>query len=404
MTIASLTMLFERVIQNVELKWKRSLYASFNLNNRLTGLVGPRGVGKTTLMLQYIKEHLWEKNNAFYFSADHIYFKNNRLYDFVEELYLKEQKEIIFIDEIHKYGEDWSQELKNLYDGFPTLTIVFSGSSSLDLIKGSYDLSRRAKMYRLPGLSFREYLNFTHDTAFAEISFTQLLQDHQALNREISSYPGLLGIYHEYLQQGYYPFAREEPLSYYEKLLRVVEKTIHEDIAAFYSLKTSNLQYFSKILNYLALIPPGAISTYNIGKNLKIDDKTVAAYLTMLRETGLVEIIYPAEPGNAGLRKPEKVFFNNTNLHYALAGHLSGDVSLGTIRELAFIQSVVNADLRVSHSKAGDYEIDGYTFEIGGKNKTREQVKNIAKAFLVKDDTLAATQGSMPLYLLGFLY
>ncbi len=398
----SLGLIFERLLDEVDSDFYRYLYSSFNINNRLTGLVGPRGVGKTTLLLQYIKNKCDDRSKVFYFSADHIYFNDVTIYQFVEDLVLTEGIELFFIDEIHRY-KNWNQELKNLYDAFPSLKIVFSGSSSLDLIKGSYDLSRRAKLYRLPGLSFREYLNFSQAENFPIVDFSQLLLGKMP-RENISNFPKLLGHFKQYLQQGFYPFFMEDALSYYEKILSIVEKTIYEDIANFYQLKTTNLRYFSKILRFLSTIPPGKISTYNISKNMGIDDKTAANYLNILHETGLVEVLYPAETGNVGLRKPEKAFLSNTNLHYALQSNALKDDGLGTIRELFFVQSIKGAGLEILHSKAGDYQIDDAVFEIGGKNKTTTQIKGQKNAFLVKDDILLPSHKTIPLPYFGFIY
>jgi len=399
----SLQLIYNRLLDETTMTFYRYLFDSLDLKSRLTGIVGPRGVGKTTLMLQYIKKHINELGKTFYFSADHIYFKDMTIYAFVEELFVKESIKTFFIDEIHKYP-NWSQELKNLYDGFPDIKIIFSGSSSLDLIKGHYDLSRRGKVYKLPGLSFREYLNLKNGTKFSSYPFKTLIGDKENICKKLAAEDGILSEYHEYLKQGFYPFAQEDPLSYYEKLLAVVEKTIYEDIANFYNLKTSNLRYLSKILNYLATVPPGKISTYNLGKNLGIDDKTASGYLLMLHETGLVDILYSSLAGNQGLRKPEKVFFNNTNLHNAIGGHAPTDIEIGTIRELAFVQATKNAGLDVYHSKQAEYQIQNYVFEVGGKNKTAKQIKALDESFLVKDDTLSVSKRTIPLFLLGFLY
>ena len=165
----SLKMIYQRLLDEVSLEYHRFLYAEFKLNSRITGLIGARGVGKTTMLLQIIKEQ-FDTKNTFYFSADHIYFEKSTIYEFIEQLYLTDGITNFFIDEIHKY-KNWSQELKNIYDGFPAIKIIFSGSSSLDLIKGSHDLSRRAKLYHLPGMSFREYLNFRTNSKFTKIRF-----------------------------------------------------------------------------------------------------------------------------------------------------------------------------------------------------------------------------------------
>lgn len=398
----TLYLIFQRLLDETSTTHYRFLYSQFDLSNRLTGLIGARGVGKTTLMLQFIKNNLASaRTKVFYFSADHIYFNSTTIYEFVENLFLTEGTQIFFIDEIHKY-KNWNQELKNLYDGFPQLTIVFSGSSSLDLIKGSYDLSRRAKLYHLPGLSFREYLNFSAITNINPIKFTDLVKEN--INFELANIAKIKGHFQQYLQQGFYPFYSENPLTYYEKILQMIDKTIYEDIANFYNLKTVNLHHFKKILNFLASIPPGTSSIHNLAKNLSVDDKTASNYLINLQETGLVNLIYPIDGGNAGLRRPEKIFLNNTNLQYAIKGQLGTTIDQGNIRELFFVQTVKNTGLEIFHPKNGDYSIDGYLFEIGGKNKTRFQIKDSQNAFVVKDDILIPQHGVIPLMYFGFLY
>ena len=232
---------FQRLLDELSIKETRYLYPQFNIKNRLTGLIGPRGVGKTTLLLQYIRNELGGANKAIYFSADLIYFQKASLLEFVSQLHQQEGYKIVFIDEIHKYRQ-WSQELKNLYDAFPSLKIVFSGSSMLDLVHGSGDLSRRAKLYHLYGMSFREYLNFVTQQNYSPLQLEELVKGQPSL----SAIPQLFTHFKQYLQHGYYPFVFEDVHSYYEKLLRIVDKTIYEDIAAFYQLKTANLVYFKR--------------------------------------------------------------------------------------------------------------------------------------------------------------
>lgn len=399
----SLQLIFKRLLAEVPLLHYRYLYQQFNLNNRLTGLLGARGVGKTTLLLQFIKNNFSDNRKVFYCSADHIFFQQTTLYQFVEELFLTDGIEIFFIDEIHKY-KNWSQELKNLYDGFPKIKLIFSGSSSLDLVKGGYDLSRRLKTYHLVGLSFREYLNLTLQTNFQPSLLQNLIDHASVLDSEISVIPGIKGHFQNYLRYGYYPFYHEDPLSYYEKILSVINKTIFEDIANFYSLNTVNLQIFLKILNFLSHIEPGDVNVHNIGKNLAVDDKTIMNYLQNLQDAGLIQMIYSAATGNVALRRPQKIFLDNTNLQYAIVGTVTHQIKIGSVRELFFVQSVSNAGHEVYHSKKGDYVIDEVVYEIGGKNKTDEQVKGVQKAILVKDDQLIARRNEIPLLYFGFLY
>jgi predicted AAA+ superfamily ATPase len=399
---SSLQMIYQRLLNEVNSTHHRFLYHQFSLDSRLTGLIGPRGVGKTTLLLQTIKNRFKHKP-TFYFSADHIYFAQKTIYAFIEELYLNEGITVFFIDEIHRYA-NWSQELKNIYDGFPAIQVIFSGSSSLDIIKGGYDLSRRAKLYLLPGLSFREYLNFYTDQKLEPISFDDLVSNHQQYDLLLSSIPRIKGHFNDYLKQGYYPFQKEDPLHYHEKLLAVIDKTIYEDIANFYRLKTENLLHFKRILFFLASIPPGSVSIHNIARNLSLDDKTIANYLILLKDTGLISFVFPSGSGNAVLRRPEKIFIHNTNLHFAITGTVNGKIETGTVRELFFIQSFMGVEKTPNHNKIGDYVVDNFIFEIGGKNKTTQQVKDQTNAFLVKDDIIVSRRRDIPLMLFGFLY
>jgi hypothetical protein len=403
-----ITSTFHRLIDSLETSQTRYLYSSFNLRNRLTGVIGPRGVGKTTLLLQYIKNELFEEGKCFYFSADFIYFQQSTLLEFVSDLHLKEGYRIIFIDEIHKY-QNWNQELKNIYDAFPALKIVFSGSSMLDLIEGSHDLSRRAKLYHLHGLSFREYLNFTLDLNLETIPFQEILENPTASLKQLKTVDRLLPHFENFLKRGYYPFAFEDPHSYYEKISRVIDKTIFEDIANYYNLKTPSLHYFKRLLTFLASIPPGDLNTHNLAKSLEIDHKTIEHYLTILSSVGLIREMRPYEGGSRGLRKPAKILLNNTNLIHTLQQYLGPQSSKGMERELFFLQSLQNAGIEVFHSKQADYRTRQAIFEVGGKNKTREQLKGLPKgikvpSYLVKDDILQPLKGEIPLFLFGFLY
>lgn len=401
--LESIRIIEARLIEHVQTKHYRYLYDKLSLDARLLGLVGPRGVGKTTMILQYLKNHPDIHSQAIYFSADHIFFSQISLYEFVENLYLTEGTRLFFIDEIHKY-RNWNQELKNLYDGFPSIRIVFSGSSSLDLVRGSFDLSRRGILLRLPGMSFREYLNFSEDIAMSPVSYDQLLSGQHSLRQDLIKIHRIKGIFNDYLQRGFYPFSIEDPEYFSERLLSVIEKTIFEDIANFYKLKTDNLAVFKKILSFLSSIPPGNINAHNIAKNISMNDRTIAGYLQILQESGLVQMIYPYEGGNISLRKPEKIFLNNTNIQYALENDFGKPIDIGSIRELMFIQMLKGASKRVYFSKTGDYQVGDTLFEIGGPNKTRKQIKTAKNAYVVKDNLVATARHEIPLMYFGFLY
>ncbi len=395
---------YHRLIAETNVAQQRFLYHQLNLKHRLTGIVGPRGVGKTTMMLQYIKNELYAQSNVFYFSADNTYFNEISILEFVNELYLEKNIHIFFIDEIHKYA-NWNQELKNIYDSFPKVKIVFSGSSSIDLITGSHDLSRRARLLRLPGLSFREYLNIKTKNNFSAIGYDELIQQHQKIAANLSQISTILTHFEEYLRFGYYPIVFEGRDSLYEALAQVIDKTIYEDIANFYTLKTNNLNHFKRILNFLASIPPGKIKTNNLAKHLHIDNKTADHYLDILTRTGLVKTLYPVAHGKQILTKPDKVYLDNTTLLASINAFLSEEINIGTMRELSFMQSISGANIIPHYPKQGDFQIKNTVFEIGGKNKTKQQLKeHDGEKIIVKDNILIGSKNEIPLYLFGFLY
>jgi predicted AAA+ superfamily ATPase len=391
------------LLDTVVINKHRYLFDQVDLNNQLIGIVGARGVGKTTLMLQLIKQKLPSTSKAFYVSADNIYFQENLLFEFVAHLHRYENIDHFFIDEIHRYP-NWDQELKNIYDSFPKIKIVFSGSSSIDLVKSSYDLSRRAKLHTLYGLSFREYLNFYQELTQPTISFDNLINHSDEIASTLSKLPMLLGHFQDYLAHGYYPYYQEDPQGFYDKIHQTIDKAIYQDIANFYQLKTQNLVYFKRILNFLATIPPGEFSINKLAKNLQIDNKTVHFYLEILTEIMLVRVVTVEEGGNTLLRLPIKVFIDNTTLLTALNSYLGESLAIGTIRELFFLQSTANASLSVFYSNIGDYTIKNHYFEIGGKHKTARQLKSKQHAFVVKDGILHPSHNILPLYLFGFLY
>lgn len=395
---------FNRLIEELDVKTVRYLYPAFSIKNRLTGIIGPRGVGKTTLLLQYIKQHLYAEGKTIYFSADLVYFNQNTLLEFVSQLYQLEGYRIFFIDEIHKY-QNWIQELKNLYDAFPKMKIIFSGSSMMHIVEGSHDLSRRASIYRLNGMSFREYLNFKQNLSLEPIPFHSLLQNSKGYSKQLGSLEKIMPAFNEYLRLGYYPFVFEDKQSYYEKILRIVDKTIYEDIASFYNLKTPNLHYFKKLLSYLASIPPGEVNTNNLATSIGLDHKTVFHYLQILCTVGLVRFLEPFQGGSQLLRKPLKIFVHNTTLMHALEQYLGQEVKKGTIRELFFIQSLADSNIELFFSKLGDYCTREGVFEIGGKNKTDRQLRNTTqKSYLIKDDILMPVGNEIPLHYFGFTY
>jgi predicted AAA+ superfamily ATPase len=396
---------YHRLVSETAIQSHRFLFETFKPEQRLCGLIGPRGAGKTTLMLQHIRERIGNLDEAFYASADHIYFNKSTLLDFVRSLYMTEGVKLFFLDEVHKYPS-WQQELKNIYDSFPSVRVVFSGSSSLELTKGSHDLSRRATLYRLPGLSFREYLNFLTREKHDCLSLDAILKNSAGISSQLAATPKLLGYFNRYLEEGYYPYIFEGKTNHYEKVRSVIEKTVFEDIATYYRLKTENLHYFKKILYFLSTIPPGEVCVHKLGGSLGIDNKTVSHYLSILQETGLIRLLEAGERGHAVVRKPHKIYMDNTTLYHALCEGIGQSVDIGMKREMFFLQATQNINIPVSYSlKGADFKIKNDLFEVGGKGKGRAQLPRLSnQEYVVKDDILIGSKNTIPLYLFGFLY
>ena len=393
---------YYRLLNQPAPTYPRYLAGRIDFGRRLTGLIGPRGSGKTTLLLQWIKEKE-NPEQCMYASLDHIFFSTHRLIDFVRDAFEVEGRTLFMLDEAHKYP-GWNQEIKNVYDSFPEVRIVFSGSSSLDLVKGHYDLSRRGVIFRLNGLSLREYILFTTGKAHPAFELENLIERSGEISRTLSAIPRIKGLFQDFLKWGYYPFYFEDPKFYYQRILSTVEKTIYEDIAHFFSLSTAKLPMFKKLLAFLASVPPGEISVNTLARDLGVDHKTVQSYLQMLADTSLIHSLKLGSPGKAALRAPEKVLLENANLYHAIAVESGFEPNLGSLRETFFVNALRGAGIPVQYSKEGDYRAVGKIFEVGGPNKTRKQLKDLSNAILVQDGLLTAAPGEIPLYLFGFLW
>ena len=398
-----------RLLESITVSTHRYLFGQFVLNNRLTGLIGPRGTGKTTLLLQYIKEKIEQPRKCLYISLDSIYLSAARLISLVNDLYELYGIRYLFLDEVHKYP-NWNQELKNLYDSYPDLTIVFSGSSSIDLIRGSYDLSRRGVLYRLRGLSFREYLAFAGVVDLEPIHYEDLLENKEPYEELTAGIEGLRGHFREYLRRGYYPFFLEDEAGYGQKLFRIIEKTVYEDIPNYYRLKTENLIYFKRILAYITTIPPGELNRNNIAQNIGLDNKTVQHYLSIMEETGLIMMLTSVQGGGSLLKATEKIYLENPNLYTSISEEIGHGASTGSVREIFFLGMLRNAGLHPLYSKRGDFAVGDTLFEVGGRNKSLKQLRkksgerSLAEGYLVKDDILYGAPFEIPLHLFGFLY
>lgn len=382
---------FETLLQNTPTHFKRYLYDKIPWGSRMVGIIGPRGVGKTTLILQYIKENL-SKKNALYISADDLYFNDKRLIDIADEFY-KNAGEYLFIDEIHKYA-DWSRELKNIYDSYPPLKIVFTGSSILDIMHGSADLSRRALMYKMQGLSFREYLKLFHHYD-AEVFTLQQIVNNEVMLADIE-HP--LPLFNDYLRRGYYPFGIENGMDL--RLEQIIIQTLETDIPQYANLNVGTSRKLKRLLAIIAESVPFKPNFTKIAEIIGVSRNSLEDFFQYMELTGLIGRLRDQTHGIRGLGKVEKVYLDNTNLIFNLAREKS---NIGNIRETFFFNQMrVNED--VISSKKADFTIDNYTFEIGGKNKQQKQIEKDGKSFIVKDDIEFGYLNVIPLWNFGLNY
>lgn len=395
---------YHRLLSEIVPSYRRKYYDDFHMDSRLVGIVGARGVGKTTFLIHYIREHHHGGSQALYVSADNLYFVEHTLLEVADQFVKDLDGQLLCIDEIHRY-KNWNQELKNIYDSYPRLSILFSGSSSIDLVKGKYDLSRRAILKTMHGFSFREFLEIQEKKQYPVLTLDDLRNSSGTLSLEFAKTPKLLGYLKQYLRSGYYPTFLEmgSSESYGESLRGIIDKIIYQDVSSFYSLNTSSLDTLKKIIYFFATSEPGSVNINRLAGSLKRDNNTIAEHIQILRESGLLRFLLQNKQGHALVRDAEKIYLDNPNLLYALNAEVGKKPLVGLLRELFVIGNLQNAHYHVFFSKQADIECDNSIFEIGGKNKTRAQLRG-EEGYLVKDDILIGDKKTIPLYLFGFLY
>ena len=382
---------FYKLLRETSTVFHRYMYDKINWDARMIGLMGPRGIGKTTLVLQHIKEQLPRKESL-YVQAEDFYFANHRLTELADN-FAKIGGKYLFIDEIHKY-KDWSRELKLIYDYHSELHVMFTGSSVLDIAKGAYDLSRRALMYEMQGLSYREYLELFHGIHFPVCHLQQLLQ------QEVEIPQGFLPLQHfsDYLQRGYYPFSDGDISQYIQQ---VVNATIETDIPQYADLSVSTARKLKRLLAIIAQSAPFKPNMSQIGGQLEVSRNNVADLCTYLEKAGLISQLRTSTGGIQGLGKVDKIYLDNPTLIYTLGNQ---HVEIGTVRETFFFNQT-RFLLPVTVSPISDFLIDDkYTFEVGGKKKKQRQLQDIQEGYVVKDDIETGYGNIIPLWMFGMLY
>ena len=394
--------LFETFIKKLvmtDTTFVRSLMDEIEWKARLIGVRGARGVGKTTLLLQHIKLHFPMDETVLYASVDNIWFSEHRLYDLAAD-FTKRGGKYLFLDEVHKYP-NWSQELKNIYDDFPELHVVFTGSSLLEILNAKSDLSRRAIVYEMQGFSFREYLNRNLELSLPAISLDDILTKHLTLATETINKVKVLKYFPEYLKYGYYPFYNELPTLYYSRINEVINLIIELEIP---QLRGLDISYTNKIKQLIYVISESAPFIPNISKlseRIGITRNSLLVYLDALHDSRLTMSLQKEGSGISRLQKPDKLFLENPNLMYALA---SNQADKGNLRE-TFFANQLRYHHKVNISKESDFLIDHrFTFEIGGKGKGKQQIAGLENAYVAADDIEYGMGNKIPLWLFGFLY
>jgi uncharacterized protein len=396
-----LFLIHSNVLNSISMDKKRHLYNRINWDARGICIAGARGTGKTTLILQHLTER-YDRDKCLYVSGDNINIIAEGLFNTAKDFFAF-GGETFVVDEVHKYP-DWSQEVKNIYDSFPQKSIIISGSSTLDLTKAKYDLSRRVVYYRLEGLSFREFLKFEYDIDIAPLSLEEIVKDHVSISSSILKKGPVLKYFNEYLEYGYYPYFLEGKQDYNSKVMGAVEKVLFEDIGIVFNLPVNKLPAMKKLLWLVATSHPFTLNIEGIATDLGITRPTVYNYLEILENADLFKSVKALGKGAGFIRKPGKLYFENTNLLLAIAGSVKIEAQSGTLRETFFVNQL-SQDHKISLHEKCDFVIDEkYHFEIGGPSKKEKQISGVESSYLAIDGIETGFQKRIPLYLFGFLY
>ncbi len=391
---------FKNRLRNVDLTFKRYLWQKIDWNNRLIAITGARGTGKTTFLLQYIKENYsTEIEELIYISLDSLYFSKNNLSDFTEE-FVKYGGKYLFIDEVHKYP-NWSIEVKNIYDNYPDLKIVLTGSSAINILHGKGDLSRRMIVYKMSGLSFREFLLLKYKFDFSILTLNQIIENADEICNKINSEIKPLKFFDEYLKIGYYPFFTEDEKNYYIRLEQTVNEIINNDIPSVENIDYTAIYNIRKLLSIIAELVPFKPNILKLSQQVGVSRDTLLKYFHLLDNADLLNILQTDSYGIVKMNKPEKVYLNNPNLMFALT---ESQINVGNLRETFFFNQL-KLSHRVNYPPKSDFLIDNkYLFEIGGKNKTNKQIAGIENSYIAANDVEYPFKNKIPLWLFGFLY
>ena len=397
------------LLQNLKIEYKRYFFDEVNFDNKLIGIIGDRGIGKTTFLLQHLKALDIALENKLYISAEHLLLSNTNLFE-LAETFEKRGGKVLIIDEIH-HVLDFEIHLKLIYD-FLELRVIFSGSNAIKLEHAKADLSRRALLYRFGGLSFREFLELKTGEKFNHFTLDEILINHTQIAYEITSKVKPFAFYKEYLQYGYYPFYfQTQKDSFLIQLNETINTTIEYDLAHIFNIEPKYTIKLKQLVTLICASKPYELNISKLAQKIEINRNTLYQYLYYLHRGKIFNLLQHSARGDAIFTKPAKIYLANTNLNFAYCS----DIETGTIRETFFVNQLQNyfnlhknrsfLDEQLLASKKGDFYVDSkYTFEVGGKNKSFKQIKDLPNSYIVADDIEVGVGNKIPLWLFGFLY
>lgn len=389
------------LLSQINNDWQRYLFPELSKGHRLLGIKGLRGVGKTTMFLQYLAYVYKDTDKGLYVTADHPYFYGNSLFELAGE-WARYGGELLLVDEVHKYP-NWSKEIKLIYDGYPELRIMITSSSALDLFRGEADLSRRLITSTLHGLSFREYLEFRHGIALQRQSLDDILSKHLQIEKDYTRNLKILPLFEEYLREGYFPFTRDiEKETLIPSLIRIINTVLESDLAFSENYSVSNIHKIKRLLGVIAEVAPFEPNISKIAEKLQLGRSTVNEYLYNLHDSLILKLMSKYGKGTSRLQKPDKIYIENTTFTYAL----QASPEKGTLRETFFMNQIKNGGYEIQiNPYGGDFLVEGrYNFEIGGRNKSKNQLKGLDKSYFALDQIEYGFSNTIPLWLFGFLY
>jgi len=388
------------LISNVSLRIVRDVMNKISWDKQLVGIRGSRGVGKTTLMRQYIRQKYGTRaGEALYCVMDSMYFTNHTLLDLAEHFHQMGGKHL-FLDEVHKYPT-WSKEVKEIIDLWPDMKVTFTGSSLLQILNADADLSRRVLSYEMAGLSFREYLRFYKGIELPSYSLDEILAESDFICDSVCKVCTPLPLFNEYLRVGYYPFYDGNEVEYYSRIENVISFIIDQEMTLFCGVEPAYTRKLKAMLLYLSENLPYEVNIAKLASYLEINKTTVISYLSFMDRAELVKLLYTDNKSVTKMQKPDKIYIHNTNMLCALGTQ----TNIGTLRECFVVNQLSNNHVVEYGKSNGDFKVDGkIIFEVGGRDKSFEQIANIKDSYILADSMEHPIGKKLPLWIIGLLY